>query len=111
MIDQPAWVNIRSGIRESKVWFFQLIFRKNRHSWSYLFFFGKHYWTDLDNDQDRSEPRVCLLISAQIGGQDSVRLDQAKDTAVMPKEAFVVRKNFCSRRFAPSMQDAEVFGP
>ncbi|MGO8748225.1 MAG: Fic family protein [Thermoguttaceae bacterium] len=101
MIDQSAWENIRSGIGVSKTWFFQLIFRKNRRSWSYLFFFGKHYWTDLDNDQDRSEPRVCLLISEQIGSQDSIRLDQAMDAAVTLKEIFVVKKTFVRRRFAP----------
>jgi Fic family protein len=107
IIDQSAWENIRSGIGASKTWFFQLIFRKNRHSWSYLFFFGKHYWTELDNDQDRSEPRVCLLISEQIGSQDSVRLDQAIDAAVTLKEVFVVKKTFVRRRYAPE-HNAEV---
>ncbi len=100
MIDQSAWENIRSGIRAGKTWFFQLIFRKNRHSWSYIFFFGKHFWSDLDDDQDRSEPRVCLLISEQIGSQDSVRLDQTEDAAVTLKEVFVVKKTFVRRRFA-----------
>ncbi len=100
IIDQSAWENIRSGIGASKTWFFQLIFRKNRNSWSYIFFFAKHFWTNLDSDLDKSEPRVCLLISEQIGGQDSVRLDQAMDTAVTLKEVFVVKKTFVRRRFA-----------
>jgi Fic family protein len=103
IFDQSNWENLRSGVGASRTWFFQLLFRRERQVWSYLFFFGKHFWSDLDSDQDRSEPRVCLLIAEQIGAQESVRLDRSTDAAISLKEIFVVNKSFVRRRFAPEL--------
>jgi hypothetical protein len=109
VIDQDAWENIRSGISVGKTWFFQLIFRRDGHSWSYLFSFGKHYWTDMDTDRDKSEPRVCLLIAEQIGSQTSVRLDQTSVNTVTIKELFVAGKTFVRRRYAPETSTPELY--
>jgi fido (protein-threonine AMPylation protein) len=100
IVDQATWENLRSGPGASKTWFFQLIFRRNRRSWSYLFFFAKHFWSEADTEEDRSEPRVCLLISEQIGGQDSIRLDRFPDSPVTLKEVFVVNKSFNRKQTA-----------
>jgi hypothetical protein len=83
------------------------VFRKGRHTWSYFFFFGKHFWTGLDSEPEKSEPRVCLLISEQIDGGEAVRLDQLSNRAVTLREVFVVERTFVRRRFALE-QDREV---
>jgi Fic family protein len=96
VLDQAAWENIRSGIGAGRTWFFQLIFRRHGLSWSYFFFFGKHYWSDMDSDRDRAEPRVCLLIAEQVGGQEeSVRLDQSPNNVVTIRE--LLRRNLIGR--------------
>ena len=109
IIEQDAWENIRSGISVGKTWFFQLMFRRDGHSWSYLFFFGKHYWSEMDTERDRSEPRVSLLIAEQNGDEPSVRLDQTAENTVTIKELFVVGKTFVRRRFAPQPSAPEIY--
>ena len=101
ILDQATWENIRSGIGTGKTWFFQIIFRRDRRAWSYTFFFGNHFPSDLDTVQDKSEPRVCLLIGEQIDRGESIRLDLAQGCPLTLKEVFVANKTFVRRRFAP----------
>jgi hypothetical protein len=102
-IDQITWENIRSGADAAPPWFFQMVFLRGGLTWSYRFFFGKHQWTDLDTEQDRSEPRVCLLGSEQIGGGASPRLDQLADKLITLREVLVLNKSFVRRRYSPDL--------
>ena len=93
ILDRSAWENIRSGLSVSKAWFFQLNFRKQGLTWSYTFFAGRHYWGGiLTTTWTNQEARVCLLIGEQIGGQNSVRLDQSSDIAVTLKRGVCRQK-------------------
>lgn len=100
-LEQSAWEQMRAGSGATKTSFFRLDFRKDRAFYRYVFFFGRHYWTDLDSEDDRAEPRVCLLVSEQIDDGDSISLIQAADDhPVTLKELFVVQKSFSRLRFA-----------
>ncbi len=75
LIDQDKWESLRSGTGAKETWFFFLDFRRTRQYLRYLFFFGKHFWSDIDSDEEKGEPRVSLLASEQIPGADrAVRL-------------------------------------
>jgi hypothetical protein len=102
-IDQTTWETIRSGTEASPPWFFQLVFLRGGQAWSYRFFFGKHFWTAQVSEQDRSEPRVCLLGSEQIGSGESPRLDQLPDNLITLREVFVVNKGFVRRRYSTDL--------
>jgi hypothetical protein len=95
VIDQSTWENIRGGISASKTWFFKLNFRRDRKYLTYIFFFGKHFWSELDTDRERSEPRVCLLISELEEGQDTARrLGEGFITPLSVRQIFAVDKHF-----------------
>lgn len=105
VIDQSAWENIRSGAPTSMTWFFKLNFRRERKYLNYIFFFGKHYWSDRDGDKERSEPRVCLLISEQEGRETARRLADDFPTPLSIREVFVIDKEFLRVRFDADQQE------
>ncbi|HVC92372.1 MAG TPA: Fic family protein [Pirellulales bacterium] len=106
IIDQGAWENIRSGARTSKTWFFNLSFQRDQRYLNYIFFFGRHYWSDLDTDRERSEPRVCLLISEQERGEMAYRLGELVSTPLSIREVFIMDKEFVRVRFDPDRKES-----
>ncbi len=89
-IDEFAWENIRSGIGAKQTWFFTLWFHHQGKSLRYIFFFGKHFWTQNDTDTERAEPRIALLISEQEADGDGKLLYQAEDSPIALREIFAV---------------------
>ncbi len=98
LIDQQRWENIRLGIGAERTWFFSVEVRRGASNLRYYFFFGKHYWSELDDDHDRSEQRVCLLISESESGEEAQRLDQLDNTPISLREIFVVDDNLVRKR-------------
>lgn len=112
IIEQPAWENVREGQSASKTWFFKLNFRRASRYLTYFFFFGKHFWTDLDGDRERSEPRVCLLISEQEGKEHARRLgEEGFDTPLSIRQIFVVNKEFIRVRASSQTEGTLSGGP
>lgn len=109
IIDQGTWENIRTGLPASKTWFFKINFRREQSYLNYIFFFGKHYWTDLDGERERSEPRVCLLISEQEGKEVARRLG-AFPTPLSIRQIFVVGKDFVRVRSSPNPDEVQPDG-
>lgn len=105
MIDQPKWETLRSGPSASKTWFFELSFRRETEYVKYYFFFGKHFWTEADTDDERAEPRVSLLISERVGPEPARRLgDEGFETPLAIRELFVVGDQLVRKRFDPDQQ-------
>jgi Fic family protein len=101
IVDQTRWENIRSGLGAEQTWFFTMDFRavERRRTRRYCFFFGKHFWRlGLDDDRDRSEQRVCLLISEDDGTGKGARLDDIPDCPISMREVFIVDEQFVVRR-------------
>ncbi|MBN1514496.1 MAG: Fic family protein [Phycisphaerae bacterium] len=108
LIDRAAWNNIRLGRGAGKTWFFVAEFHVGPTSRRYFFFFGKHYWSDLDTDEERSGPRVCLLVSEErTPGEAAVRLDEGNDPAVTLREVFVVDNRLVRKRYNPAADACE----
>lgn len=102
LIDQTGWENIRGHDRVGRTWFFVIDFFSGQQRRRYFFFFGFHYWTDgLDNDRDRSEQRVCLLVSEDDGTGQGVTLDKVKNCPITLREVFVAENAFVRKRFDP----------
>jgi hypothetical protein len=100
IIDQVRWENLRSGIAVEKTWYFVVSLSRRSTRDRYFFFFGKHYWSDLDDDLERSEPCVSLLVSKDDGPGHGVRLDQAEAASpVTLREIFAVNDGFTVKRF------------
>lgn len=99
IVDQSAWENLRSGMPTSRTWYFKLVFRKANKFLTYFFFVGKHFWGDADNDQDRSKPHACLLISEGDRGGVAIRLDQFKSAPLSIREIFVSQDQFVRKRY------------
>lgn len=98
-IPEEAWGSIGSGIRVGKTWFFMVFFRRDRRYVNYIFFFGKHYWSQLDLDRERADPRVCLLVSEEEGGESAVRLgDEEYSGPITLREVFAVDSDLVRRR-------------
>lgn len=105
MIDQTSWENIRSGLGSKNTWLCVVDFTRSGRSIRYVFFFGRHFWTEgLDNDEERAEPRVCLLISEKVGRGDDlpVRLDQIEGCPLTLREVFVVGNQLVRKRVEAS---------
>ncbi|MBU0719361.1 MAG: Fic family protein [Planctomycetes bacterium] len=101
LIDQQSWENIASGAGAKQTWFFIVDCSCRGMRWQYFFFFGKHYWSDeLADDEERSENRVCVLISeGDAGGAKAVRLDREEYRGpITLREIFVVDKTLVRKR-------------
>lgn len=109
LIDQPKWESIRAGVKESRVWLFRLVFKKDKRYRNYIFFFGKHYWSDVDTHAEKAEPRVCLLVSEQLSLETpAIRLGADPANPLTLREVFVVRDAFVRKRRDPGT-DQEVY--
>lgn len=97
-LDRARWENIRAGIGAQRTWFFTIDFRRGAAHLRYYFLFGRHFWSDLDNDLERAEQRVCLLISESDEESDAVRVDQMDVSPISLLEVFVVEDRFVRRR-------------
>jgi len=106
IIDQTQWQNIRDDIRTARTLFFRVDFALQRTQLRYLFFFGKHLWRDIDDECDRSERRVSLLISEDDGSGDAVRLDKVGQCPITLREVFVVDDTLVCRKVEPGSEDA-----
>lgn len=99
LIDQRRWENIRSGIGAEKTWLLRIDLQRERRYLKYFLFFGRHFWSDADTDDERSEQRVCLLVSESESGRDATRLDQLEDSPIGLREVFVVEDRFVRKRW------------
>ncbi|MEK6799349.1 MAG: Fic family protein [Planctomycetota bacterium] len=98
LIDRAKWQNILSGIGGSRTSYFNLDFWMAGKRRRYCFFFGKHFWTEQDTDEDHSEYRVSLLIGEDDGTGETVRLDKIEGCPIRVREVFVVDKEFVCRK-------------
>ena len=100
IIDQTTWENLRAGRRGGSTAFFRIDLACANRFLRYFFFFGKHYWSaDLDTQEERSENRVCLMVSEKVGDHEAVRLDAVDQPAVTLREVFVVDDRLVRKRF------------
>lgn len=106
IIDQGTWESIRAGSPATKTWFFKVNFKRERKYLNYIFFFGRHFWTDLDSERERAEPRVCLLIGEQEGKESARRLG-GFPTPLSIRQIFIVGKEFVRVRSSPSPDAVE----
>jgi len=105
IIDQSAWENLRAGIGATRTWHFRVVFRGRGRSLTYIFFFGKHFWSNLDTVSVRSEPQVCLLVSEQEGSEEEAkRLAEGVDSPLTIREIFVLDNQLVRRRYDPQRQ-------
>jgi len=107
-IEQSTWENLRSGVGAAKTWFFILHFRRERQVINYIFFFAKHFYSDLDSDLDITDPPVNLLISEQIGRGLAVRLGQIDGCPLSLREILVVNDRVVSKKHDQA-KDAEFY--
>ena len=101
LIDEVAWENIRTGIGARQTWFFTLSFQNAGRPLRYIFSFAKHFWTQQDNDPERSEPRVALLISEQSGSDESRMLNDIPGCPISLHELFAVDNHVVAWKCIP----------
>ncbi|MFQ5494332.1 MAG: Fic family protein [Phycisphaerae bacterium] len=100
-IDQSMWQIIRSGGTASKNWFFTLEFRRDPQRVRYIFFFGKHYWSEDDTEDEPKAPCVSLLIAEQGRANELARrLGEAGfDTRLSIRELFFIENRLVRKRY------------
>ncbi len=103
VIDESGWELIRSGSSVSKTWLFTLRFHKGRRCPTYFFFFGKHFWSDLDQPDERGEPSVCLLVSESQTGEDAERLSGGNVTYPTLREIIIREDGLARKRYDVSL--------
>ena len=101
LIDKTSWENLSSGIGTARTSLFVIDFSRKGSLWRYYFFFGKHYWSELDDEQERSEDRVCLLVSEARGHDEAKPLYQMDSCPLGLHEVFVVENRFVRKRPDP----------
>ena len=100
VIDQPTWETLLAGGGAKRTWFFRVWFRKNDTIVWYIFFFGKHVWSPLDETIGADGPWVNIMVSEQHPNDDSaVRLDDLPNTPISLRELIVVDKRIIQRRW------------
>lgn len=105
MIDLAKWTMLRSGGGATRTWFFILSFRRDQRFLSYIFFFGKHYWSHDEAEAERTEPTVALLISEQEGHDEARRLgEDSFFTPLALREIFVSDTSLVRKRNDPETE-------
>ncbi len=99
VIDESAWELIRSGSSVSKTWFFKLRIRQERRHITYIFFFGKHYWSALDSSDERGGPTVCLLVSESQDDEFAERLTGGNVYTPTLREIVIRDEGLARKRF------------
>jgi Fic/DOC family len=100
VIDQPTWETLLAGGGAKRSWFFRVWFRKNDKIVWYNFFFGKHFWSPLDETIGVIGPCVNIVVSEQHPHEESaVRLDDLPSTPISLRELIVVDKRVVQRRW------------
>lgn len=110
MIDQTKWEGLRSGAQVGDTSLFLLECRRvGQYLW-YYFFFGKHYWSDLDTDDEKKEPRVSLLISEKTTKSGvAIRLGVPEYSGPLSlREIFLVDNQLVRKRYDLA-QETDVF--
>ena len=105
IIAQPEWDLVGIGGTVPKSWLFALYFDARARRYRYIFFFGKHYPSDQDDENERSENRVCLLISEDDGSGTARRLDKLDKCPISIREVFLVDDSFVVRRVSPATEE------
>jgi Fic family protein len=107
LIDEPAWEELRSGGSVSKNWFFRIHIQQRQRHVSYIFFWGKHFWSELDRPVDRGEPRVCLLVSESTTGRDAGRLAEGNVAFPTLREITVTDTSLIRKKWVPELEREE----
>ncbi|MBC7967426.1 MAG: Fic family protein [Fuerstia sp.] len=99
IIDQPTWETLRSGGNASKTWYFWANFRSGEVRVQYCFFFGRHWFSEVDRDTPGIGPNTCLLVSEQRGNEKAERLSEIQDCPLTLREILVVGDKLARKRF------------
>ena len=100
VIDQPTWETLLAGGSATRTWFFRTWFRKNDKIVWYIFFFGKHFWSPLDEAIGADGPWVNIIVSEQHPQDEkAVRLDEVENSPISLRELIVVDKQIIQRRW------------
>lgn len=112
IIDQTTWETLRSGGDASKTWYFWANFRNGNVRVRYCFFFGRHWFSEVDRDTRGMGPNTCLLVSEQRGDEKAVRLSEIPNCSLTLREILVVGDKLARRRFdivaARDVHDLEI---
>lgn len=112
VLDQSTWETLRSGGSASKTWYFWVNFRNRDLRIKYCFFFGRHWFSEVDRNAPGIGPSTCLLISEQRGNENAVRLDELQHSPLTLREILVVRDKLARKRFdvdkAKDVYDLEI---
>ena len=98
ILDQPTWETLRSGGRAAKTWFFWVNFRRGEERIQYCFFFGKHFFSSLDQEVTEIGPAVSLLISEQLRDEEAIRLKDSHEGPVTLVELLVISDKIARKR-------------
>ena len=106
VVDQPTWETLLAGGGARRTWFFRTWFRKNDEIVWYIFFFGKHFWSRLDEAIGADGPWVSIIVSEQRPSDEkAVRLDELENTPISLRELIVVDKRIIQRRWDRSKSE------
>ena len=103
IVDQSTWETLRSGGRAGKTWFFWANFRRGDERIQYCFFFGRHFFSPIDQGVANIGPSACLLVSEQIGEGEAVLLENIDNCAVTLREVITVDDKLARKHFDLSL--------
>lgn len=100
MIDQAVWESLRAGGSARRTWFFRAWFRHEQTIIWYIFYFGRHQWTEADDAIKLPGPFVGLHVSEQRPGEErAVHLDDLESTPIALRELVIVDNRLARRRW------------
>lgn len=104
IIDQATWESLRSEPKAPHTWCFRLAGRSDQGRFQYVFFAGKHFTNEVDNQFNIQGPQVCLLASEKRGPEDAVILHGQESLPLTFRELLVIDNAFIRKRWDESAQ-------
>ena len=99
IVDQPTWETLRSGGSASQTWYFWVNFRQGNERSQYCFFFGRHWFSEIDRDNSEIGPGASLLVSEQRGDDRAIRLSEMPNCPLTLREVLLVDDKLARKRF------------
>jgi Fic family protein len=98
IVDQATWDSLRSGEGASKTWFFWLNCRRGPKRLAYCFFFGRHWWSPLEQSFGNIPPSACLLVSESEGRGDPTLLNTIEGSPISIREILVLDNRLACKK-------------
>ena len=98
IIDMATWESLKSEAHAPQTWCFRVVGRSDAGRFQYVFFVGRHYWSEDDGELNLAGRHVTVLVSEQ-RGPDEPEILRNDESPISLREILVLGNELVRRRW------------